>query len=132
MVSKPTARWIDVRDALRGAPPAKIRVLCPRGDFIVNVQVVVPQVDILGGDNPAIFIAPCAADGRSLGNGQTLGDVYEGQNPQFRMYTDHGHHVFIRCRRGKCRYTGTFNYDGLAVDLAASVLGGHPEHQLIQ
>jgi hypothetical protein len=130
-VNRPTARWVDVRDSLRGAPTTEIRVLCPRGHFIANVQVVVPQVDIMGGDNPAIFIAPRAVDGLSLGDGQTLGDVYEGQNPQFRMYTDHGHHVSIRCKRGKCRYKGTFNYDGLAVDLATSVLAGHAEHWLI-
>ena len=132
-MSKPTSRWIAVRDALRGAPPAKIKVVCPvgRGHFIANVQVVVPQQDILGGDNPAILIAPLATDGRSLGDGQTLGDVYDEQNPQFRIYADNGYHVSMCCKRGKCSYRGTFDYDGLAVDLATSVLAGHAEHRLI-
>lgn len=131
-MSKPTARWINVRDALRGAPAAKIRVLCPRGHFIANVQVIVPQADIVGGDNPAIFIAPRPGDGRAFGEGQTLGDVYDEQSPQFRIYNDghHAYYVAVNCKRGKCSYRGTFNYDGLAVDLAGAVLAGHAEHQL--
>ena len=56
------ARWVGLRDTMRGKPVAEIRVLCPRGHFIVNVQVVVPQFDILDGDNPAILIAPHAPE----------------------------------------------------------------------
>lgn len=128
-------KYFAIRDALRGRPASEIRVLCPRGHFIVNVQVVVPDSDILGGSNPSIVIAPRAPEGQSLGSGQTLGDVFEAKAPQFNMdMADTGQNVgwrvAMRCKRTKCRYHGSFEYDGLTMDLARSVAAGHAEYRL--
>ena len=129
-MSTDRTRWIGVRDALQGKPPSEIRVLCPRGHFIANVQVTVPHQDILGGDNPAIFIAPRAPEGLSFGHGQTLGDVFDEQDPQFRMYIGKGWRVAMQCKRAKCGWRGSFDYDGLSFDLAREVIAGHAKYRL--
>jgi len=60
-----------------------------------------------------------------------MGDVFEERSPQFRMYTTtKGYCVAMQCKRANCHYHGSFEYDGLAVDLARTVIAGHPEHRL--
>jgi hypothetical protein len=111
-----------IRDRIR-LEPREIRVLCPRGHFIVHLALHA------NGPGDGVLMHPRGGPDKSY-----VGNVHEG-NHGFRMDIDSVPRTFrvkLHCTRTKCKYLGAFNFDVLAVLLAKVALDGHAEYRLTQ
>jgi hypothetical protein len=102
----------------------EVRLLCPNGHFIAQVTVIDCGKDRL-------LLRPRSRDKQYFGN-------------PFYSDTNHGFHfeerrddedprlrVRLRCMRGKCPYSGAFDYFALARDLRTAASGArHAKYRL--
>lgn len=103
---------------------SEIRILCPHGHFIVNAAVIV--IDKW----PGILLRARGSGKRYFGP-----NVFEDQTHGFRFDSRMiGNNAVLRvrmdCKRTKCSYKGSFNYEALAIDLAEAVVARHAEYRL--
>lgn len=110
----------QIRDQIRAAPQ-QIRMRCPRGHFIADVDVHVPYPT-----------APIRMHFR--GPGRHYGSDRKNQKDRAYgvreyIHSSSGSHV-VRVQCPKCPYDGKFRYSTLAVQLAVYALEGHAEYSL--
>ena len=108
----------EIPNCVRQAP-REIRVLCPKGHFIGHIQLYVPDFG-----PPHIHMHPRP-------NKEYVFNLHEGSHG-FRMDTrpPDSYNVRLHCTNRRCRYTGSFNFTLLGLDLAEKVLSGHTEYQM--
>jgi hypothetical protein len=115
----------SIRDLIRETPQ-EIRVLCPRGHFIAHIGLYVFDD---GYEDPST--APIRMHPRGPEK-QYVGNLHES-NHGFRMALHHptqSYNVRLDCTNSRCRYTGSFDFITLAVELAGEALAGHAEYRL--
>ena len=116
----------EIRDGIRQASQ-EIRVLCPKGHFIAHIGLYVPGAEY--GINPET--APVRMHPRGPQK-QYVGDFSEGSHG-LRMDlggAPYSYNVRLRCMNSRCRYSGSFNFITLALELAEQALAGRAEYRL--
>ena len=112
----------EIRDRIRETPQ-DIRVLCPRGHFIADMWLEVPD----GSD--AIAMSPRGPHKRYVFN--RLAGFYGfrmslAQRRAWEQPDDIS--VTLACTNSRCAYTGKFRYTSLALQLATAALTGQREY----
>ena len=117
-----------IRDRIRQAPQ-QIRVLCPRGHFIADVTLCAP-------DASDIWMLPRwprrwrSPQPRPIPAGTVSPHGFDADFPPPRNGEQPPRKAHLFCMKRRCRYSGLFAWDDLAVELGAAALAGHAEHVL--
>jgi hypothetical protein len=101
-----------IRDQIR-EQRRQIRVQCPRGHFIADVEIYVDR-------QGSMWMTQLSAFSR----GVWAQEVADTDDPEI---TDK---VRATCASLKCRYEGSFDYERTAIELAVYALGGHSKYRL--
>jgi hypothetical protein len=115
-----------LRDAI-GEQPREIRICCPRGHFIADVELVA------SGDDTATLVEPILM--LPSGPSKAAALTHQSGAHGFWALLDPGRHaagsktVQLACTHSRCRYRGVFSYVRLAIELASAALAGDREYR---